>query len=153
MQCFLCSFATIVYIYKHSHSLYSTEPSSAMIGFSQPSYSVMEGGAAVNVCIIVTSLTGQLINNRVGAFIGFRAINGSLVRVFTTSASVSFMAAQVGDPLLCLPVPNAEDNFVEEDIPSTITAFIEGPDSISFTEGGARTTVLVTDNDGIMFCM
>ena len=121
-----------------------------MIGFSQPSYSVMEGGAAVNVCIIVTSLTGQL--NREGAFIGFRAINGSLLRVFTTSASVNFMAAQVGDPLLCLPIPNAEDNFVEEDIPSTITAFIEGPDSVSFTEGGARTSVLITDNDGIMFC-
>ena len=118
-----------------------------MIGFSQPSYSVMEGNDTVNVCIVVTSLTGQLNNE---AFIGFSAINGSLVRTFRTSAAVDFTAAQVGDALLCLPVPNADDNFVEEDIPSTIRAFIEGPGSISFVEGGARTTVLVTDNDGIV---
>ena len=116
-----------------------------MIGFSQPSYSVMEGGAAVNVCITVVSLTGQLNE---GIFIGFSAINGSLAHTFITSAPVNFMAVQVGDPLLCLPVPNADNNFVEENVPSTITAFIEGPDSISFIEGGARTTVLVTDDDG-----
>lgn len=121
-----------------------------MIGFSQPSYSVMEGDDTVNVCIIVTSLTGQLNDE---AFIGFSAINGSLVRIFRTTAAVNFTAVQVGDSLLCLPIPNADDNFVEEDIPFTISAFIEGPDSISFVEGGARTTVLVTDNDGIMFCM
>ena len=116
-----------------------------MIGFSQPSYSAMEGGDTVNVCIIVASLTGQLTEE---AFIGFLAVNGSLVRIFRTSEAVDFTGVQVGDTLLCLPVPNDDDNFVEEDIPSTISAFIEGPDSISFVEGGDRTNVLVTDNDG-----
>lgn len=116
-----------------------------MIGFSQSNYSAMEGGDAVNVCIIVASLTGQLNEE---AFIGFSAISGSLARMFRTSASVNFTAAKVGDTLLCLPIPNDDDNSVEEDIPSTISAFIEGPDSISYIEGGDRTTVLVTDNDG-----
>ena len=123
----------------------STESGSATIGFSQPSYTAMEGGDRVTVCIVVTSLTGQVDDE---FFVGFSAINGSLAQMFSTSAGVSLTGANVGDSVLCLPVPNAEDNLVEEDILSTISAFVEAPPSITYTQGGDQTSVLVLDNDG-----
>ena len=118
---------------------------SATIGFSQANYTAMEGGEAVLVCIVLLSRTGPPLTEF--ALIGFSVSQGSLGR-FSAVGEVNFAGVMVGDPLLCQNLTIQEDNIAEPDQVSMLSAFIEGPGSISYAPGGDEATVIVIDNDG-----
>ena len=104
----------------------------------------MEGGEAVLVCIALLSRTGPLTGS---AFIGFSVSQGPLEE-FRASGEVNFAGAMVSDPLLCQNLTIQEDNIAEPDQVSMLSAFIEGPEFISYAPGGDETTIIVIDNDG-----
>ena len=123
--------------YVPTNVYFSLFPSaSATIGFSQASYTAMEGGRPVSICIVVVSLVNQLTES---AFIGF---SNSEV-----SDEFSFNEASVGDEVLCQSVSIADDNVVEPRELRIFTAFIEAPPSITFASGRDSATLNIIDND------
>ena len=106
----------------------------------------MEGGETVLVCIALLSQTGPLTGS---ALIGFSTFQGPL-EGFRATGEVDFAGALVGDTLLCQNLTIQEDDIAEPDQVSLISAFIEGPPSISFAPGRDQATIIVTDNDGIV---
>ena len=112
------------------------------IGFSQSNYTAMEGGEPVLVCIVLLSQTGPLTGS---AFIGFSTSFAG----FRASGEVNFEGVVVGDPLLCQNLTIQDDTIPEPDQVSLLSAFIEGPLTISFAPGGDQATITVIDNDGM----
>ena len=60
---------------------------------------------------------------------------------------VDFAGVIVGDPLLCHNLTIQEDEIPEQDQSAMLSAFIEGPQSVSFAPGRNQATVLVIDNE------
>jgi hypothetical protein len=114
------------------------------IGFSQSNYTAVEGGEAVLVCIVLLSQTGPLTGS---ALIGFSTVQ-DMFEGFRASGEVNFEGAMVGDPLLCQNLTIQDDNIPEPDQVSILSAFIEGPPTISYAPGGDQATITVIDNDG-----
>jgi hypothetical protein len=114
------------------------------IGFSQSNYTAVEGGETVLVCIVLLSQTGPLTGS---ALIGFSPFQGPL-EGFRASGEVNFEGAMVGDPLLCQNLTIQDDDIPEPDQVALLSAFIEGPPSISYALGGDQATITVIDNDG-----
>ena len=69
---------------------------------------------------------------------------------FRATDEVDFAGAMVGDPLLCQNLTIQEDDIAEPDQVSLISAFVEGPPSISFAPGRDQAAITVIDNDGTL---
>ena len=103
----------------------------------------MEGGESVLICIVLLSQTGPLTGS---ALIGF----STSLEGFRASGEVNFAGAMVGDPLLCQNLTIQEDDIPEPDQVALLSAFIEGPPSISYAPGGDQATITIIDNDGML---
>jgi hypothetical protein len=114
-------------------------PASATIGFSQANYTLIEGGASVQVCLVVVSLTGQLTET---VFVGLSALDSR------TTGEFSFEGAQVGDMILCLAFINSpDDNAVEVSSAALLSAFVEASPSIVFAPERDTAILIFVDND------
>ena len=116
---------------------------SGTIGFSQSNYTAMEGGESVLICIVLLSQTGPLTGS---ALIGF----STSLEGFRASGEVDFAGVRFGDPLLCQNLTIPEDDIAEPDQVALLSAFIEGPPSISYEPGGDQATITIIDNDGML---
>ena len=116
------------------------------IGFSQSNYTAVEGGETIPICIVLLSQSGPLTGS---ALIGFSTIRGPLEGL-RASGEVDFAGAMVGDPLLCQNLTIQEDDIPEPDQVALLSAFIEGPQSISYAPGGDQATITIIDNDGML---
>ena len=118
----------------------------AEIGFSQSAYTVIEGGEEISVCVVLVSLTGQ-VNEE--AFVGINTLQGSALS-FSVSGAVDFTGVEVNDPILCAPVLIAADNILAGPRLSLVSAFVEGPLSITFTPGGEEATIETVETTGML---
>lgn len=122
--------------------------SSAVLQFSESDYRAVEGGEGVSVCLILVSLTGQLIAN---ATVGF-TISGSQGRPSTQSGLVDLTQSLVGEAVFCGTLSFPGDSRVVGDQQFVLTAFalVNEPDTISFTPGGDQANITYIDNDGML---
>ena len=110
---------------------------SATIGFSQATYTAIEGvDPILTICLVVVSLTGQPTDT---VLVGFSDVMGGY----------NFTGAQVGDEILCQTVNISDDNVVERRVDVRIFAFIEAlPFSmITFASGRDTTILSIVDDD------
>ena len=97
----------------------------------------------MSVCIILVSLTGQLIENVQVAIVS----DGPDVQ----SPLLDLNQTLVGEAIFCASLPLPDDNVVLGDQRSIIlaAAAVPEPDSVTFTSGGDRANLTVVDNDGM----
>ena len=119
-------------------------PAMAMIEFSQSVYTAVEGGDPISVCISLVSLTGQFTE---GPLFGL-AIQGSPSEL-NVSGLVNLTGVEVNETVFCETLMIEDDNIVLGPQQFNVSAFIEGPESITFTPDGDRATIIVADNDGM----
>ena len=126
-------------------------PPSAMLAFSESNYIVTEGNN-ITVCINVVSLSGRFITDFNGvALVGFGVFRGPLVfENRNTMTEVDFTEVEVGQSVLCESTIITDDNIVKQNQTSFFSAFVEGPEFVTFIPGGDESSVTVVDNDGML---
>lgn len=120
---------------------------SAVLTFEEIEIRALEGQSR-SACIILESLTGQLIVN---AMIGFTVSQSDAI-LNRQSVLVNLTQALVGESIFCRVLSSAEDFLVAGDEVFDLTAFasVAEPDSISFRPGGDRANATFFDNDGML---
>ena len=100
------------------------------------------------MCLVLISLTGQLIENATVGVI----VPGPQGRPSTLSRSVDLTPSLIGETVFCGSPSYPEDDLVLGDLQFTLTAFamVDEPDTISFSPGGDQANLTYVDNDGML---
>ena len=127
----------------------------ATLAFSQPEYSVSEGGGSeslVSVCLNLISITeGVSAIEGVSVMIAIIDVRGDDTIVSEFNSTITLESSALGRPVFCALPSFPDDNIVQGNIRFVAFAsvFVQGRDSVTFVPERDQAIITMIDDDGM----
>lgn len=123
----------------------------ATLAFSQLEYNTGEGGISpTSVCLNLVSITeGVSAIEGVSVMIAIIDARGNDTTVADFNSTITLESSAVGRPVYCVMPSFPDDNIVQgsRQFVAVASAFVQGPDSVTFAPERDLAMIIVNDED------